>query len=61
MESFQTNVSTPELVAKAIYEAAIDQTERFRYLVGEDAKFLENMRKESSDEDFMKFITSNFR
>lgn len=61
MESFQTNVSTPELVAKAIYEAATDQTERFRYLVGEDAKFLENMRKESSDEDFMTFITNNFR
>ncbi|ALC82960.1 MULTISPECIES: SDR family oxidoreductase [Bacillus] len=61
MESFQTNVSTPELVAKVIYEAAIDQTERFRYLAGEDAKFLENKRKESSDDEFMKFITSNFR
>jgi hypothetical protein len=28
MESFQANVSTPELVAKAIYEDAIDQAER---------------------------------
>ncbi|WP_028776066.1 SDR family oxidoreductase [Shimazuella kribbensis] len=61
LESFQTNVSKPEFIAKVIYEAATDQTNRFRYLAGGDAEFLNNMRKESSDEDFMTFITNNFR
>ncbi|GGD87336.1 SDR family oxidoreductase [Paenibacillus nasutitermitis] len=60
MESFQTNISSPELIAETIYEAAIDSSDRFRYVVGEDAQFLLKMRAESTDEHFMEVISSNF-
>ncbi|HZG17856.1 MAG TPA: SDR family oxidoreductase [Candidatus Bathyarchaeia archaeon] len=60
MESFQTNVSSPEQIAKTIYEAAVDQTNRFRYLAGNDAEFLMEMRRVKSDEDFMSFVSGNF-
>jgi len=60
LESFQTNVSSPELIAKTIYEAATDQTDRLRYLSGEDAEFLMRMKEENSNENFMKLIASNF-
>lgn len=61
LESFQTNVSQPEFIAKVIYEAATDPSERFRYLAGADAEFLEDLRRKSSDEEFMKFITHQFQ
>ncbi|PUA39228.1 short-chain dehydrogenase/reductase [Paenibacillus elgii] len=57
LESFEP-ASTPEMVAEVIYEAATDQIDRFRYLAGEDARFIMNMRKESSDEEFMNYISN---
>ncbi|WP_248927082.1 SDR family oxidoreductase [Paenibacillus hamazuiensis] len=60
MESFRKHSSPPELIAKTIFEAANDPTDRFRYLAGEDAEFLMRMRVENSDENFMKTIAANF-
>ncbi|WP_199615449.1 SDR family oxidoreductase [Paenibacillus alkalitolerans] len=61
MELFQTNVSSPGLIAKTIYEAAVDPSNRFRYVAGEDAKFLMKTRAENSDDNFMAFIANSFR
>lgn len=61
MASFQTNVSSPDQIAETIYEAAADPSDRFRYVAGEDAKFLLDIRSKSSDEEFMAGITSQFR
>ncbi|WP_134683634.1 SDR family oxidoreductase [Brevibacillus migulae] len=61
LESFQTNVSSPDQIAMTIYKAATDQTDRFRYLTGEDAEFLMRAREENSDERFMSMISGIFR
>ncbi|MBB6670443.1 SDR family oxidoreductase [Cohnella nanjingensis] len=61
MDSFQTNVSSPEAIAKAIYDAATDPSDRLRYLAGEDAHFLMNLRAGKPDEEFMEIIAANFR
>jgi short-subunit dehydrogenase len=52
--------SSPESVAKVIYEAATDGTNQLRYVVGEDAKALLKLRKESDDMAFIKHITQTF-
>jgi hypothetical protein len=54
------SVSSPELVAKVIYEAATDQPSQLRYIAGEDAHFILNMRKEASDEQLMNHIAKQF-
>ncbi|WNC14160.1 SDR family oxidoreductase [Brevibacillus brevis] len=61
MESFRTAVSRPEVIAEAIFEAANDPSNRLRYVVGEDARFLMKVRSEMSDEQFMAMIEENFR
>ena len=59
MASFETNVSTPELIAETIYEAATDTSSRFRYLSGADAHFLMDLRSKASEEEFMAGITQS--
>ncbi|AFH64886.1 SDR family oxidoreductase [Paenibacillus caseinilyticus] len=61
VESFQANGSSPELIARTIYRAASDGTDQFRYLAGEDAEFVMNMRRERPDAEFMSWIAGSFR
>ncbi|MFZ0565774.1 MAG: SDR family oxidoreductase [Chlamydiales bacterium] len=50
----------PILVAKTIYEAATDGTNRLRYPVGADAENLISKRKESNDEAFIAELKAMF-
>ena len=49
----------PIEVAKVILIAAISENPHSRYLVGDDALKLMNMRKNASDENFRKLIMEN--
>ena len=49
----------PKEVAKVILKAATSENPDFRYLVGDDALNLMNMRKNTSDENFRKLIMEN--
>jgi NAD(P)-dependent dehydrogenase (short-subunit alcohol dehydrogenase family) len=49
----------PIEVAKVILKAAISENPHSRYLVGDDALKLMNMRKNASDENFRKLIMEN--
>ncbi|MFM9278303.1 SDR family oxidoreductase [Paenibacillus jiagnxiensis] len=51
---------TPEMVAETIYQAATDGTKQLRYVVGEDAKALLELRKEIGEEAFIQHITQQF-
>ena len=51
---------TSEDVAKVIYDAATDGTERLRYLVGYDAHGFIKARREMSDQDYITFMRSHF-
>nr|WP_145164115.1 SDR family oxidoreductase [Paenibacillus terrae] len=61
LESFETQSSTPEHIAKTIYEAAVDPSPRFRYIAGPDAEFLLDLRSRVPEEEFMAGIAQQFR
>ncbi len=46
--------ATAQDVANTIYEAVTDGKMQLRYIVGEDAKFLIDLKKKNSDQDFIK-------
>ena len=48
-------------VAKVVYEAATDGTERLRYLVGNDTRGFIKARAELPDQEYVEFIRSHFR
>lgn len=50
------SVSQPEQIAEVIYQAAIDGTDKLRYVCGEDAKNMYAQRLESGDEAFRKGV-----
>ncbi|MFM9278298.1 SDR family oxidoreductase [Paenibacillus jiagnxiensis] len=54
------NISSPEVIAEAIYQAATDGTNQFRYVVGEDAKTFLNHRKEIGEEAFVQHMAQQF-
>ncbi|MFF0826447.1 SDR family oxidoreductase [Brevibacillus sp. NPDC003359] len=60
MEKDPAFSSSPELVAETIYQAATDGTSKLRYVVGEDANTLINMKDDVGDEQYMKNITEHF-
>ncbi|AJS60568.1 SDR family oxidoreductase [Paenibacillus sp. IHBB 10380] len=60
MEKDPAYASSPDLVAETIYQAATDGTSQLRYVVGEDAKMLINMKENSDDEEYMNNITQHF-
>lgn len=60
MEQDPAYASAPELVAETIYQAATDGTSQFRYVVGEDAKMLINMKETSDEEEYMTNIRQHF-
>jgi hypothetical protein len=45
--------STSEQIAAGIYEAATDGKKQLRYVLGDDAKQLYEMRKQAGDDAFM--------
>jgi hypothetical protein len=47
-------------VAQVIYSAAIDGTDRLRYLVGDDSRGFIKARHEMSDQDYVTFMRSHF-
>ena len=52
--------STAEEIAEAVYEAATDQTDRVRFVAGEDAKANYAMRLENGVEAFRAYIRKGF-
>ena len=48
-----SNISQPVDIAKVIYEAATDESDRVRYIAGDDAKVLIHNRNEVGDEAFI--------
>ncbi|MEM1321108.1 MAG: SDR family oxidoreductase [Bacteroidota bacterium] len=53
-------MSTPELVANVIYEAATDGTETLRYTAGPDAEQLMAARSSMNDEEIFQMMKTNF-
>ncbi|MFJ5762671.1 SDR family NAD(P)-dependent oxidoreductase [Neobacillus sp. NPDC093182] len=51
---------SPEKVAEVVYLAATNGSNQLRYVVGEDAKALINLREKSGDEGFIKQISQMF-
>jgi hypothetical protein len=49
-----------EEIAKVIYDAASDGTERLRYLVGDDARGFIEARREMSDQGYINFVRAQF-
>lgn len=52
--------TSPDSVADVIYQAANDDTNQLRYIVGEDAEALLKLRTDLPDESFTKYITGMF-
>ncbi len=52
------NGSEPMVVAKVIYEAATDETDKLRYTAGEDAKQLVEHRTKLGDQEFIQNVKS---
>ncbi len=50
----------PVEVAKAVWEAVADNSNQLRYVVGNDAIYMEKMRKELSDNQIFEMLGKNF-
>ncbi|GGO01904.1 SDR family oxidoreductase [Saccharibacillus kuerlensis] len=48
--------ATSEIVAQTIYKAVTDESDQFRYPVGQDAEELLELRKQLNDEEFRAYI-----
>jgi NAD(P)-dependent dehydrogenase (short-subunit alcohol dehydrogenase family) len=48
-------------VAKVIYHAATDGTDRLRYLVGDDSRGFIQARQQMSDQDYVNFMRARFQ
>ncbi|MFA8298716.1 MAG: SDR family oxidoreductase [Hyphomicrobiales bacterium] len=59
-EISQTTASPASLVAETIYEAATDNSDQLRYIVGEDAKLYIENRKKHGDEAFIAGLKEQF-
>jgi NAD(P)-dependent dehydrogenase (short-subunit alcohol dehydrogenase family) len=53
-------LATEEDVAKVIFDAATDGSDQFRYVATEDIQPLVNARRETSEQDYMNFMRSQF-
>lgn len=59
-EPMMKDASDPLAVAKVIYEAATDGTDKLRYTAGEDARQLIGARKQMEDKEFLQMLRSRF-
>ncbi|CAA9389169.1 3-oxoacyl-[acyl-carrier protein] reductase [uncultured Leptolyngbya sp.] len=56
----EVRLSTEEDVAKAIYQAATDGTDRLRYVATEDIKPMVKARRETSEDKYIAFMQARF-
>lgn len=56
----QTVMASPEFVAEEIYRITTDDSTQLRYIVGEDAKTMIDMREKYGDEPFIQSINARF-
>ncbi|MNN09659.1 hypothetical protein D3C81_1225490 [compost metagenome] len=54
------NSSSPEDVASAIYDAALDTSDRLRYAIGTDAEQMTQMRYKLGNEAFLSQFRGTF-
>jgi NAD(P)-dependent dehydrogenase (short-subunit alcohol dehydrogenase family) len=54
-------LASEEDVAKVIFEAATDESDRLRWVATEDIKPLVQARRETSEEDYIRLMRSQFR
>ncbi len=52
--------TTPQEVAETIYKAVIDNSEKLRYVIGEDCKFFVDTKHKNSEENYIKSIKTFF-
>lgn len=60
MNSVATQASEPIVVAETIYQAAIDGSDRLRYIAGEDAKQIIAARKQMDDPEYLAMMKGQF-
>ncbi len=60
MENMAENASPASLVAEVIYQAAIDESDKLRYLVGGDAEQAYELRKSVGDLQFISSMKERF-
>ncbi len=60
MEAMGGNPSPASLVAEVIYQAANDDSDKLRYIAGEDAKQLYELRKNVGDTQFISTMKERF-
>jgi NAD(P)-dependent dehydrogenase (short-subunit alcohol dehydrogenase family) len=56
----QGQPTSPDLVAEVIYQAATDNSDQLRYVVGEDAKALIKIKEEQGDRRFLKHMSNMY-
>jgi len=61
MQAPKVTLATEQDVAQAVVEAATDDTEQLRYVVGEDAKESARMRRETSERIYSSWAKDKFR
>lgn len=59
-EAMSQNAIPPETVANVILKAVLSNNPDFRYLVGEDAKSILEVRNNKSDREFHTFMKEQF-
>jgi len=52
--------ATPQEVAETIYNAVTDNSNKLRYIIGEDCRFFVDAKDKNSEEDFIKSIQTFF-
>jgi hypothetical protein len=60
-EEMVKNASSPELVAKVVFEAVTNENPNHRYLAGKDVETLLAAKRNMSDEEFYKMIKQNLK
>src|SRR5690242_13992009 len=58
-EEMIKNASSPELVAKVVFNAIIDENPNLRYLAGKDVETWMDAKRNMSDEEFYKMMKQN--
>ena len=57
---YDTMTSSPGEIADVIYTAAIDETDRLRYMAGDDTKLYFSKRQDESDQAYVDFMRGRF-
>jgi len=58
-EEMIKNASSPELVAKVVFNAVINENPNLRYLAGKDVETWMDAKRNMSDEEFYKMMKQN--